>query len=186
MTKIDVAFGLVVGLLLWVWGYRVGYYDHEPVVCEQEEIHTPAIFTSRRDSIVAESAKRWNIPVELAIAISHVENWSGDSTAVSSAGAVGIMQVMPMWGPGGRYDLSGRCVQRAGVPAWDLPLRDTRDLTNMDLNACLGMQVLRNAFDTHGNWNAALRAYNGAITPWKGDLYVSQVVERLDFELGTF
>ena len=152
----------------------------DTIVMLKEVIPDATLPTSKRDSAVVLQAQRWGVPVDLALAVSRVENYSGDSTAVSSAGAVGIMQVMPMWGPGGRYDLTGRCIERAGPP-WSWPLRDQRNLTNMNLNACLAMQVLRNDYVRHGNWNAALRAYNGAITPWKGDLYVSQVVERLDF-----
>src|SRR6266550_1517081 len=51
--------------------------------------------SQQRDSIVAYEARRARVPVPLAIAVSHAENWGGDSTALSSSGAVGLMQVMP-------------------------------------------------------------------------------------------
>lgn len=139
-------------------------------------------FQDERDSIVWHQAKQWGVPPQLAIAVSRVENWSGDSTAVSSAGAVGIMQIMPFWGPGGEYDISGLCIDRSGPP-WGWPVSDTRDLTNRTLNACLGSLILRMYWEKHDyNWNKALRAYNGALhLPRVGDRYVSLVVSKLDF-----
>lgn len=144
--------------------------------CSEVDMERPPPPQSGRDSIVASEARRWGIPVRLALAVTRVENWSGDSTAVSSAGAVGIMQVMPFWKP----LLGNNCIERTGPP-WSWPIEEQRSLVDMQLNACIGVQVLRDYYLRHGNWNDALRAYNGALTSRKGDVYVSQVVERLHF-----
>src|ERR1051325_2713720 len=57
--------------------------------------HPVPTLSEQRDSIIAQEARRAGAPVALSIAVSHVENWTGDSTAVSPRGAVGIMQVLP-------------------------------------------------------------------------------------------
>lgn len=147
----------------------------------EEEVHTPDIYYSERDVIVAEEAVKVGVPMEVAVAVSHVENWSGDSTAVSSAGAVGIMQVMPFW-PEYRPDWSEECIDRSGPP-WSWSIRPS--LTERRYNACLGVRVLQLYHRQYGNWNTALRAYNGALRmPRAGDKYVSLVLSRLDFEGG--
>ena len=51
----------------------------------------------QRDSLVAREARRQNVPVWLALSISHAENWRGDSTAVNLwSGAIGLGQIHPV------------------------------------------------------------------------------------------
>jgi len=103
--------------------------------------------SEERDSIVAQEARRAGMPVALAISISHVENWSGDSTARHpSSGATGLMQVMP------RYWNDSFPVQCGTAP-----------LTNRRRNACVGVQIALRYYRDLGNWEDALRAYVGGI-----------------------
>lgn len=110
-----------------------------------------------RDGLVREAAARYGVPVNLAIAVSHVENWSGKPDARSSAGAIGIMQVMP-----GMHGSSAE------------------QLVDPTHNADVGMRVLKHYFDRFGNWDAALRAYNGASNKKAaGDRYLALVKAKM-------
>lgn len=101
--------------------------------------------SEQRDSIVAFQARRWGMPVDLALAISHTENWRGDSLARSHVGAVGLMQVLPkVW--------SNSFLLECGF----------EDLTNRRRNACVGVMVAMGYFYQRGNWTDALRDYVGA------------------------
>lgn len=102
--------------------------------------------SAQRDSIVADEARKAGMPVGLAIAVSHVENWSGDSTARSRVGAIGLMQVMPShW--------NDSFLIECGFTSLESRRR----------NACVGVRVAMLYFEQHGDWNKALRAYNGAL-----------------------
>lgn len=121
--------------------------------------------SAQRDSIVAREARRAGVPAALAVAVSHTENWTGDSTAVSTAGAIGLMQVMP------RY-WEHRFEEECGCGS----LLDRRR------NACKGVRVLRFYLDSLPTVDEALRAYHGSNKPWlraAGDTYVRTVLEHL-------
>ena len=48
-------------------------------------------------------------------------------------------------------------------------------------NICLGVNILRHYYDIHGDWDTALRAYNGALrSPIAGQRYVEDVQRELD------
>jgi len=120
--------------------------------------------SEQRDSIVALEARRVGNPVGLAIAVSHTENWTGDSAAVSSAGAIGIMQVMPFW----QHSFEADC--------------GCAPLTNRRANACRGNHVLRLYLDSLPTVDLALRSYHGSNKPRlhaAGDGYVATVLERI-------
>jgi soluble lytic murein transglycosylase-like protein len=125
---------------------------------------TPLSPHERRIRLVTHEAGRAGVPVAIALAVSFTENWGGDPLAVSKAGAVGIMQVMPnVWGDA----FYGEC----GAA----PLTDARR------NACVGVRILKEYFDRYGNWNLALRAYHGSLRyRHLGDEYVAQVMSRLN------
>jgi len=113
---------------------------------------------------------RVGISPEMALAVSFTENWGGDSLAVSRAGAVGVMQVMPrVWGRS--------FLRECG----------SEPLTNLRRNACVGVRILahyRSRYD--GDWNLALRAYNGSLRfRLSGDRYVESVMRRLHRIRGT-
>ncbi len=143
------------------------------MIIEQEEQQDDAIAVgmppllnedSLRRIYVRQEAKRWGVDPKLAIAVSLAENWSGDPAAKSRAGALGWMQVMPLWQGSFLHTVCG------GGP---LIARRT--------NACLGVGIL--AFYLHAcgqDVPCALRRYNGAKTPWKARRYVRAVRERLE------
>src|SRR5690348_15238504 len=81
-------------------GLAVGTIIYQSVkkVYDVPAVEQPRSLSVERDSIVAQEARRAGVSVSLSISVSHVENTSGDSMAVSKAGAVGIMQVTPrLW-----------------------------------------------------------------------------------------
>ncbi len=90
---------------------------------------------------VVREAQRAKLSPSLVAGVLLIENTPMDTTAVSRAGAVGLMQVMPFhagtWG----------CVSAA--------------LTELDANVCHGTQVLRNYVRRSGTMHMALRRYNG-------------------------
>ncbi len=131
--------------------------------------------SQERDSIVAQEARLAGMPVALAIAVSHVENWAGDSTARHPiSGALGIMQILPKtWSDSFQTECG------------------TDSLVVRRRNACVGVHVALAYFQESGNWNDALRMYAGA---WcnktdtyahcakkikAGDAYVLAVMQRL-------
>lgn len=100
-----------------------------------------------RDSIVAQAARDVGVPPALAVAVSHVENWTGDSLAISPRGAVGLMQVLP----------------RFWAHTFDLDC-GAAPLLARAKNACVGVHVLAYEFQRFGTWGPALRAYGGGTT----------------------
>lgn len=122
--------------------------------------HPPS---EQRDSIVAAEARRAGVPVGLALAVSHVENTSGDSMAVSKRGAVGLMQVLPKYW---QHSFEDEC----GCGSLFLSKR----------NACVGVRVLGSYLKQHKTTALALRAYHGSLDYHQaGDQYVSSVLDQL-------
>lgn len=113
--------------------------------------------SARRDSIVAAQAQKWGVPAKLAVHVSHVEDWSGDSTATSPTGAVGIMQIQPaIWG----HVFDADC--------------GTASLVNMTKNACVGVHVLTWYYQQTNEWATALRLYNGKAGAYR---YTDQLLD---------
>lgn len=110
-----------------------------------------------RDLVVRAEAHRVGVPVPLALAVSRVENTRGLPWAVSNAGAVGVMQVMP------------------GVHGGT-----SQELADLHIGARRGLEILRSYYDQHGSWMKALRAYNGTLRhEVAGDRYVNKVRQEL-------
>ena len=103
---------------------------------------------------VADAARRFGIPEAWIWAVMRVES-RGNSRAVSRAGAMGLMQIMPAtWaGLSARYGL--------GSDPFDV-----RD------NIMAGAAYLREMHDRYGNASAMLAAYNAG--PGRYDDYVSR------------
>jgi len=141
--------------------------------------------SEERDSIVAAEARKIGVPVLLALAVSHVENWTGDSMAVSWAGkqdtvtirraiagqqraidtlgAVGIMQVLPRawW-----HSFEEEC--------------GCGSLFNRRRNACKGVRVLAFYLAREPTVDRALRGYHGSLRAHtQGDGYASAVLEQM-------
>ncbi len=100
---------------------------------------------------IAEASQRFGIPEHWIVAVLRAES-AGDVRAVSSAGAMGLMQVMPdTWaGLRVRYGLG----------------RDPYDPRD---NIMAGTAYLREMFDRYGNVGAMLAAYNAG--PGRYDEY---------------
>jgi len=103
---------------------------------------------------VADAARRFGIPEAWIWAVMRVES-GGNARAVSRAGAMGLMQIMPAtWGQlRGRYGL--------GPDPFDV-----RD------NIMAGSAYLREMHDRYGNASAMLAAYNAG--PGRYDDYLSR------------
>jgi len=103
---------------------------------------------------VADAARRFGIPEAWIWAVVRVES-GGNSRAVSRAGAMGLMQVMPAtWA-----DLRAR----HGLGADPFDVRD---------NIMAGAAYLRQMHDRYGNASAMLAAYNAG--PGRYDAYLSR------------
>jgi soluble lytic murein transglycosylase-like protein len=117
-----------------------------------------------RDAVVVRAALEFGVPAHLALAVSHTENWGGDSVAVSRKGAVGIMQVMP------RAHVS-TTVALCGAP---------ERLVELECNARVGVYILRSYRNQYGDWPTALRRYVGVVRNHSvGNAYVQAVSEKL-------
>lgn len=91
---------------------------------------------------VHKAAKRVEIPPEFVLAVIQIESHF-NSYAVSSAGAQGMMQVMPFW----KKEIG----------------REHDNLIDMRTNLKYGCTILRHYLDrAKGNWTEALARYNGS------------------------
>ncbi len=102
---------------------------------------------------IAEAARRFGIPEHWIVAVLRTES-AGDVRAVSSAGAMGLMQVMPDTWAGLRIR------HRLGRDPFE-----PRD------NILAGTAYLREMFDRYGNVAAMLAAYNAG--PGRYDEYLA-------------
>jgi hypothetical protein len=93
------------------------------------------------ERMVAEEAARSGVPVSLAMAVAKVES-NFKPRALSSAGARGVMQIMPKTGK----DLYGV---------------EPDELWDPRLNIRLGVDYLRSLKKRYGRWDLALSHYNG-------------------------
>lgn len=127
-------------------------------------------------SYVVEAALRFGIPEHWITAVLTAES-AGDVRAISSAGAMGLMQVMP--------DTWAQLRER--YPLGDDPF-DPRD------NILAGTAYLREMFDRYGSVAAMLAAYNagpgryddylanGRTLPGETRAYVASLVHLMDGE----
>jgi len=111
------------------------------------------------DSIIYWS-KRYNLDPWLVLAVAAKES-SFDQSAMSNAGAIGIMQVMDFW----RDEI--RKVEGKRV-----------DLYKIDDNIHAGCYVLSHYLKLHGNVKLALAAYNGSIGSDKYPKLVFRLYEK--------
>ena len=102
-------------------------------------------------------ATRANLPPELVLAVIEVES-RFDRFAISSAGALGLMQVMPFW------------LKEIGRP--------DDNLFDIHTNLRMGCTILRYYMDkSKGNLTHALARYNGSLYSHR---YTSKVFRALD------
>ncbi|PTQ74654.1 lytic transglycosylase domain-containing protein [Paracoccus pantotrophus] len=112
-----------------------------------------AILRDPNAQYVAEASLRFGIPEHWIRAVMRVES-AGDLRAVSSAGAMGLMQIMP--------DTWAALRQRHRLGRDPFDRRD---------NILAGAAYLREMFDRYGNIAAMLAAYNGG--PGRYEEYLS-------------
>lgn len=94
---------------------------------------------------IKRAAEEAGVPWQVVAAIMGIES-GGVSGAVSPAGALGLMQIMPdIWG--------GLAANFGG------------DLTNPWTNIRTGAEILRILYDQWGSWDKAAAAYLGALNP---------------------
>jgi hypothetical protein len=99
---------------------------------------------------IVDEAERQNVDPDLAVTVGWIEN-KFKPVGVSSAGALGPMQIMPANAKG------------LGVKV--------EDLKNPDTNIKLGVQILKENLDRYdGNVRAALVAYNGS--PYRAGIFL--------------
>lgn len=112
-----------------------------------------ATFVHPQGAHIAEAAQRFGIPAAWIIAVMRVES-AGDLRALSSAGAMGLMQVMP--------ETWAELRIRHGLGDDPYEARD---------NILAGAAYLREMWDRYGNVAAMLAAYNAG--PGRYDEYLS-------------
>ena len=113
-----------------------------PPALAQSAAQDRAAAAHPHDAHIAEASQRFGIPAAWIIAVMHAES-AGDLRAVSSAGAMGLMQVMP--------------------DTWaDLRIRYAlgHDPYHARDNILAGTAYLREMWDRYGNVAAMLAAYN--------------------------
>lgn len=102
-------------------------------------------------------ARRAKLIPELVLAVIHVES-NFDRFAISSAGAMGLMQVMPFW------------LKEIGRPG--------DNLFHLRTNLRMGCTILRYYLDKEkGNLTHALMRYNGSLGSFR---YTNKVFKKLD------
>jgi soluble lytic murein transglycosylase-like protein len=106
---------------------------------------------------VHSQATRAGVEPELVLAVIDVES-NFDRFAISSATALGLMQVMPFWVP-------------------ELGYKDKNQLFDIEINVLLGCRILRYYLDMErGDIIRGLARYNGSVGKrW----YADRVIERL-------
>ena len=107
-------------------------------------------------TLVHLEASRVNLPPELILAVIEVES-NFDRYAVSVAGAIGLMQIMPFW------------LEEIGRP--------DDNLLHIDTNLRYGCTILRFYYDKeNGDLRRALGRYNGSLGKRK---YPNKVIDKL-------
>lgn len=116
-------------------------------------------YPTTHEEIVTLYSEEYDVPKHLVFSVIKTES-GFDPDARSSAGAVGLMQIMPStfeW-------LTSR--EHLGE---NLPLTK---LTDPEVNIRYGTYYLRYLYEKFGNWDTALAAYNGGegnVTEWLED-----------------
>lgn len=107
-------------------------------------------------------AKEFNVDEKLILAIAKVES-QFNKHAISSSGAYGIMQVIPVW----HKDKIVVAKQKLGNP----------EIFNIDTNIFVGTWVLRDCLNKHTTINKALLCYSGQTSQY--DVKVMQEYKKL-------
>ncbi|HHT54828.1 MAG TPA: lytic transglycosylase domain-containing protein [Clostridiales bacterium] len=117
---------------------------------------------------VSASSKEFGVPEQVLFAVIKSES-NFDANAVSKAGAIGLMQLLPSTFRWLSDDVLGERLDSALI--YDPE-------TNIKYGACM----LARLFDYYGNWDTAFAAYNagmGTVNGWLGDSRYSDGDGRL-------
>ena len=148
---------LLILLAAWLSYFFIGLYDDYLIECEKQNY--PKYYT---DSVEKYSAE-YNIPEYIVYAVIKTES-DFVRTAESSAGAVGLMQIMPS-----TFDW---VMFRLGTEG------DYDDLYESDVNIMCGCYLLSFLYEDLGySWDNAFAAYNagrGRVQEWLADESISQ------------
>jgi soluble lytic murein transglycosylase len=130
-----------VGLLVLVFaGFAAFVLETEPRWYERLR------YPLRYEQIVIGHAENYHLDPQLVAAVIYQES-KFDADAVSSSGAVGLMQLLPETAQG--------IADRTGGEGWH-----ESDLVDPELNIRYGSWYLRHLLDKYGNEALALAAYN--------------------------
>jgi len=112
--------------------------------------------------VVHQQATRAELPPELVLAVIDVES-NFDHYAISSANALGLMQVMPFW------------IDELEVGDGDINL-----LFDIEFNILLGCRILKYYLDMEGgDYMQGLARYNGSTgRRWYGDRVMTRLSEK--------
>ena len=118
--------------------------------------------------MVSAACTEFSVPVAMVMAVIRTEsNFRPD--AVSSAGAMGLMQLLP-------ETFSYLCMQKLGEP------ERADEICNPQTNIRYGTYYLSYLYARFGSWRVALAAYNageGRVSEWLADSTLSQNNELL-------
>jgi soluble lytic murein transglycosylase-like protein len=121
---------------------EVWYKSMEPRLAQFVPTHEERVEILNHVYCEAKRDPNMQIPPDLVLALMEVES-RFDRWAVSPAGAVGLMQVMPFW------------PRQLGV---------SNQLVKIAPNIRMGCEILRYYLRVeHHNWSAALARYNGSV-----------------------
>jgi soluble lytic murein transglycosylase len=127
-------------LALLLGGFAIYVLETEPGWYERLR------YPLRYEQIVTGHAENYSLDPQLVAAVIYQES-KFDADAVSSSGAVGLMQLLPETAQG--------IADRTGGSGWH-----ESDLVDPELNIRYGAWYLRHLLDKYGNEELALAAYN--------------------------
>jgi soluble lytic murein transglycosylase len=136
--------GAVALLVLVFGGFALYVFETEPRWYERLR------YPLRYEQLVLGHAENYDLDPQLVAAVIYQES-KFDADAVSSSGAVGLMQLLPETGQG--------IADRTGGDSWT-----PEDLHNPELNIRYGAWYLRHLLDKYGDEELALAAYNAGQT----------------------
>ena len=120
------------------------------VVNEKPELYERVRYPLRYEQVVTGHARNYDLEPHLVAAVIYQES-KFDADAVSSSGAVGLMQLLPSTAQG--------IADRTGGSGWH-----EQDLLDPELNVRYGSWYLRHLLDKYDDEELALAAYNAGQT----------------------
>ena len=127
------------------------------VVGERPELYERVRYPLRYEEFVTGHARNYDLEPHLLAAVIYQES-KFEADAVSSSGAVGLMQLLPATAQG--------IADRTGGSGWH-----ERDLLDPELNIRYGSWYLRHLLDKYEDEELALAAYNAGqanVDQWRG------------------